>query len=77
MTTTVSMQRDGVLLSEDKELQVREDGVFIRSLPQLDKNILLTYNWFFCSYNILSVYNLYFCIFVFVFSFIVLPFFTK
>jgi len=55
MTTTVDMQRDGVLLNEDKELQVREDGVFIRSLPQPDKNILLTYDKylsFFCSYNI-------------------------
>jgi len=49
MTTTVDMQRDRVLLSEDKELQVREDGVFIRSLP--DKNILLSYNRY-CSYNI-------------------------
>ena len=77
MTNTVGMQRDGVLLSEDKELQVREDGVFIRSLPQPDKNILLTYNRFYCSYNILSVYNLYFCIFVFVFSCIVLPFLAK
>ena len=77
MTTTVGMQTDGVLLSKDKELQVREDGVFIRSLRQPDKNILLSYNRylsFFSSYNILSVYNLYFCIFVFVFSCIVLPF---
>jgi len=55
MTPTVGIQRDEVLSSEDKELQVREDGVFIRSLPQPDKNILLTYNrylLFFGSYNI-------------------------
>jgi len=43
-TTAVDMQSDKMSSSDDKELQVREDGVFIHSLSQPDKNILLTFN---------------------------------
>ena len=59
MTTAVGMQREGVLLSDNKELQVREDGVFIRSLSQPDKNILLTYNRYLCSLAVIT-----FCLYV-------------
>ena len=35
-----------VTLGADKELQVREDSVFIHSLTHPEKNILLSYNRF-------------------------------
>ena len=67
MTTTVDMQRDRVLLSEGKELQVREDGVFIRSLTQPNKNILLTYNRYLSFFSVITFCLCITCIFVYLY----------
>ena len=51
------------MIGDEKELQLRDDGVFVHSLKQPEKNLLLTYNRFIFVYVLyfITLYNFKSC----------------